>query len=78
MLRILDREKSIISLDKMNLPAATLTRLSLMLARPEGILIVTGPTGSGKTTTLYSLLSQVNDESHRRARCRVDERDLLL
>src|SRR5258706_5013176 len=63
VLRILDREKSIISLDKMNLPAATLTRLSLMLARPEGILVVTGPTGSGKTTTLYSLLSQVNDET---------------
>ena len=63
VLRILDREKSIISLDKMNLPAQTLTRLSLMLARPEGILIVTGPTGSGKTTTLYSLLSQVNDET---------------
>ena len=34
-----------------------------MLARPEGILIVTGPTGSGKTTTLYSLLAQVNDET---------------
>src|SRR3954469_21677777 len=63
VLRILDREKSIISLDRMNLPTATMTRLSLMLARPEGILIVTGPTGSGKTTTLYSLLSQVNDET---------------
>ena len=53
VLRILDREKSIISIDKLN----------LMLARPEGILIVTGPTGSGKTTTLYSLLAQVNDET---------------
>ncbi len=63
VLRILDREKSIISLDKMNLPAETMTRLNLMLARPEGILIVTGPTGSGKTTTLYSLLSQMNDEA---------------
>jgi len=63
VLRILDREKSIISLDKMNLPAITMTRLNLMLARPEGILIVTGPTGSGKTTTLYSLLSQMNDEA---------------
>jgi type II secretory ATPase GspE/PulE/Tfp pilus assembly ATPase PilB-like protein len=63
VLRILDREKSIISLDKMNLPKQTLDRLHLMLARPEGILIVTGPTGSGKTTTLYSLLSQVNDET---------------
>ncbi len=63
VLRLLDREKSIISLDKMNLPKPTLAKLNLMLARPEGILIVTGPTGSGKTTTLYSLLAQVNDET---------------
>jgi general secretion pathway protein E/type IV pilus assembly protein PilB len=63
VLRVLDREKSIISLDRMNLSKETLAKLDLMLARPEGILIVTGPTGSGKTTTLYSLLSQVNDET---------------
>jgi type II secretory ATPase GspE/PulE/Tfp pilus assembly ATPase PilB-like protein len=63
VLRVLDREKSIISLDRMNLPADILQKLALMLARPEGILIVTGPTGSGKTTTLYSLLAQVNDET---------------
>ena len=63
VLRILDREKSIINLDRMNLSKDTLSKLNLMLARPEGILIVTGPTGSGKTTTLYSLLAQVNDET---------------
>ncbi|HEX2825717.1 MAG TPA: GspE/PulE family protein [Burkholderiales bacterium] len=63
VLRVLDREKSIISLDKMDLPKDVNDRLALMLARPEGILIVTGPTGSGKTTTLYSLLAQVNDET---------------
>ena len=63
VLRVLDREKSIISLERMNLAAGTLAKLKLMLARPEGILIVTGPTGSGKTTTLYSLLAQVNDET---------------
>ena len=63
VLRVLDREKSIISLDQMSLPKHVLNTLSLMLARPEGILIVTGPTGSGKTTTLYSLLAQVNDET---------------
>ncbi|MGQ0751686.1 MAG: GspE/PulE family protein [Betaproteobacteria bacterium] len=63
VLRVLDREKSIISLERMNLGAPTLARLKLMLARPEGILILTGPTGSGKTTTLYSLLAQVNDET---------------
>jgi type II secretory ATPase GspE/PulE/Tfp pilus assembly ATPase PilB-like protein len=63
VLRVLDREKSIIGLDRMNLTKDTLAKLDVMLSRPEGILIVTGPTGSGKTTTLYSLLSQVNDET---------------
>src|SRR3954462_12865558 len=63
VLRVLDREKSIINLDQMSLPKHVLNTLSLMLARPEGILIITGPTGSGKTTTLYSLLSQLNVES---------------
>jgi general secretion pathway protein E/type IV pilus assembly protein PilB len=63
VLRILDREKSIISLDRMNLAPEIQAGLKLMLARPEGILIVTGPTGSGKTTTLYSLLAEVNDET---------------
>ncbi|HYH40456.1 MAG TPA: ATPase, T2SS/T4P/T4SS family, partial [Burkholderiales bacterium] len=58
-----DREKSIISLERMALPADVIEKLTLMLARPEGILIVTGPTGSGKTTTLYSLLAKVNDET---------------
>jgi type II secretory ATPase GspE/PulE/Tfp pilus assembly ATPase PilB-like protein len=63
VLRVLDREKSIINLDKMGLSNETLGKLQLMLARPEGVLILTGPTGSGKTTTLYSLLSQLNVES---------------
>ena len=63
VLRVLDREKSIVHLDRMNLPAVIMTKLEVMLSRPEGILIVTGPTGSGKTTTLYSLLAQVNDET---------------
>src|SRR5688572_8758254 len=63
VLRVLDREKSIISLDRMRLTRDATEKINLMLARPEGILIVTGPTGSGKTTTLYSLLAQVNDET---------------
>ncbi|MGE0558602.1 MAG: GspE/PulE family protein [Burkholderiales bacterium] len=63
VLRVLDREKSIVNLDRMNLSPETMTKLETMLARPEGILVVTGPTGSGKTTTLYSLLAQVNDET---------------
>ena len=62
VLRVLDREKSIIGLDQMRLPPTVVARLELMLARPEGVLIITGPTGSGKTTTLYSLLARVNTE----------------
>ncbi|HEX7813247.1 MAG TPA: GspE/PulE family protein [Burkholderiales bacterium] len=63
VLRVLDREKSIISLEQMKLPKQTMSKLNLMLARPEGILVLTGPTGSGKTTTLYSLLAKLNVES---------------
>lgn len=63
VLRVLDREKSIISLEQMKLPKQVMSKLNLMLARPEGILVLTGPTGSGKTTTLYSLLAKLNVES---------------
>lgn len=63
VLRVLDREKSIIALDRMGLREETLAELKRMMARPEGIMVVTGPTGSGKTTTLYSLLSHLNDET---------------
>jgi type II secretory ATPase GspE/PulE/Tfp pilus assembly ATPase PilB-like protein len=62
VLRVLDREKSIIPLERMGLRISTLEQLKLMMTRPEGILVVTGPTGSGKTTTLYSLLSHQNTE----------------
>ena len=63
VLRVLDRERSIIPLERMGLRTSTLEQLKLMMTRPEGILVVTGPTGSGKTTTLYSLLSHRNTEA---------------
>lgn len=63
VLRILDRQKGIVSLDKLGLEENELTLLKLMLARPDGIILVTGPTGSGKTTTLYSILNHINTES---------------
>ncbi len=62
VLRILDRQKGIVPLDKLGLDDPQLDMLKLMIARPEGIILVTGPTGSGKTTTLYSVLSHINDE----------------
>jgi type II secretory ATPase GspE/PulE/Tfp pilus assembly ATPase PilB-like protein len=63
VLRILDRNKGIVALDQLGLSDSSLAALRLMMARPEGILLVTGPTGSGKTTTLYSMLNYVNSES---------------
>ncbi len=63
VLRILDREKSIMPMNSMGFTADALRELQLMMARPEGILVITGPTGSGKTTTLYSMLSHLNNET---------------
>jgi type II secretory ATPase GspE/PulE/Tfp pilus assembly ATPase PilB-like protein len=62
VLRILDRDKGIVPLEELGLHPEDLKTLKLMLARPEGIILVTGPTGSGKTTTLYSILSYINTE----------------
>jgi type II secretory ATPase GspE/PulE/Tfp pilus assembly ATPase PilB-like protein len=62
VLRILDRARGLVPIDGLGLSEHQLTLLQLMLARPEGILLVTGPTGSGKTTTLYSILGHLNHE----------------
>lgn len=60
VLRILDREKGIVPLTALGLDPDTEQELRLMIAKPVGILLVTGPTGSGKTTTLYSILNEQN------------------
>ena len=63
VLRVLDRHKAIMAIDRLGLHEDALSGLHLMMARPEGIILVTGPTGSGKTTTLYSMLSHLDTES---------------
>ena len=62
VLRILDRDRGVLSLDTLKLPAKTLKTLKKIMARPEGIILLTGPTGSGKTTTLYSMLDYMKSE----------------
>ena len=62
VLRILDRQKGIVPLEELGLDQLQINEVRRMIARPEGIILLTGPTGSGKTTTLYSILNHINDE----------------
>ncbi len=60
VMRLLDPAHDLISLDQLGLPADLLPRLQVLIARPTGMLLVTGPTGGGKSTTLYSILNAIN------------------
>jgi general secretion pathway protein E len=62
VIRILNRDSIRFSLSGMGFSANNLERFESLLKRPHGILLVTGPTGSGKTTTLYAALSQLDSE----------------
>ena len=61
VLRLLEQKKGIISVGDVGYPPHVLTALNELLGHPQGMILVTGPTGSGKTTTLYSALSRLND-----------------
>ena len=63
VMRILDKDEARLDLDGLGMPEVTLNRLKHVLKRPNGIILVTGPTGSGKTTTLYGALTILNDPS---------------
>ncbi len=60
VLRILDRSGDVQSLSRLGLPARAFRALTRVAAHPHGLFLVAGPTGSGKTTTLYSLLGEVD------------------
>jgi general secretion pathway protein E len=60
VMRILDKTKGVVDFDKINLSSKDLERLRKIIERPNGIILVSGPTGSGKTTTLYSILNRLN------------------
>ncbi len=61
VLRLLDKENAGLSLARLGMDAASEKALRAALAEPNGIMLVTGPTGSGKTTSLYAALAQLND-----------------
>jgi general secretion pathway protein E len=63
VLRLLDKSLSRLTLASVGMKGATLQRLEQLIAQPHGIVLVTGPTGSGKTTTLYAALQQL-DAAH--------------
>ena len=63
VLRLLDKQASQINIDDLGLPSAILKNYKSSLKNPEGIILFTGPTGSGKTTTLYSGLRYLSDSS---------------
>ncbi len=63
VLRLLDKQAGRLDLEKLGMGADQFAELSNMIRRPHGIILVTGPTGSGKTTTLYAALSRLNDQT---------------
>ncbi|MBN2377855.1 MAG: Flp pilus assembly complex ATPase component TadA [Sedimentisphaerales bacterium] len=60
VLRLLDKSSGLLDMSDLGLNPSELKKIDLMLRRPHGVFFVTGPTGSGKTTTLYSFLRRIN------------------
>lgn len=65
VLRILEKSKSLVTIEKTGMPESIIPRFRKAIKRPNGIILVTGPTGSGKTTTLYAALQElVSDDTN--------------
>jgi len=63
VLRLLDKQAGRISLDGLGMDAESQAMIDKLIHRPHGIILVTGPTGSGKTTSLYAALERINDDT---------------
>ena len=63
VMRILDKSRVLFGLKDLGLPDDTLKKFSKLIIKPNGIILVTGPTGSGKTSTLYAALQKIKDPS---------------
>lgn len=60
VMRVLDESTRVFSLDSIGMPAGQIERVKQLLDRPHGMIVMTGPTGSGKTTTMYSMLCSID------------------
>ena len=65
VMRLLNQSTGLLGLDNLGIPAGALERLRRAVRRPSGMVLVTGPTGSGKTTTLYALLREINSDERK-------------
>lgn len=63
VIRLLDNSTQLLDLDQLNLAPETLRRLRHIVGKPAGLIVMTGPTGSGKSTTLYSVLNEIRDDA---------------
>jgi len=63
VMRLLDKTAALMGITELGMPARVAERYQQLLEQPNGILLITGPTGSGKTTTLYASLNKLNDSS---------------
>lgn len=61
VMRILDKQAAQLNLSLLGMPKSTVETIRQMIAEPHGIILVTGPTGSGKTTSLYAMLTELNE-----------------
>jgi len=62
VIRVLDQGRMVVSLDTLGISPNNLPKIHSLMSRRQGIILVTGPTGSGKTTTLYSMINAMRDE----------------